>query len=395
MAWGPWAAAVVLVTAALGFHQLALRRSSYLRLHLRYWVGALAAGALVRLPASLLERGLQRWAGIDSMRGSGGQIPLLLHEFLVAAPLGQALCVATVVALWRLRRIRMRAGLPRDLDTLEAVSFATSAALGYAIVKVLEFWLGAASRGLDVVRGGLAVLCFVLLAALWGFELGRHSHRGLSSRQFSVAWLLSALFTGICDRMIFRGGAGSLLAVVPLVLAMLFVAWVGWRSTTPEERLSVAGRASILTSAPAPSLGAIKEAFRRHDQPITIRWIALGAFVTTGLIATAVAAAVLLGHRLGLDFSAVDRAEAGAEAMGPTALLGACVLLAFPAAGYLLARASSARSVLEPALASVLAIVLVLVFMGMMAPTSIVFVIAFAPIAFALTCAGAWLGSGG
>jgi hypothetical protein len=33
--------------------------------------------------------------------------------------------------------------------------------------------------------------------------------------------------------------------------------------------------------------------------------------------------------------------------------------------------------------------------MGMMAPTSVVFVIAFAPIAFALACAGAWLGLSG
>jgi hypothetical protein len=38
--------------------------------------------------------------------------------------------------------------------------------------------------------------------------------------------------------------------------------------------------------------------------------------------------------------------------------------------------------------------VLVMVFMGMLAPASVVFIIAFAPIAFALSCAGAWLGLG-
>jgi hypothetical protein len=36
--------------------------------------------------------------------------------------------------------------------------------------------------------------------------------------------------------------------------------------------------------------------------------------------------------------------------------------------------------------------VLVLVFMGMLAPTSVVFAIAFAPIAFVLSCVGAWVG---
>jgi hypothetical protein len=45
-------------------------------------------------------------------------------------------------------------------------------------------------------------------------------------------------------------------------------------------------------------------------------------------------------------------------------------------------------------MASALAIVLVMVLMGLVAPTSVVFAIAFAPIAFALSCAGAWVGIG-
>jgi hypothetical protein len=46
-------------------------------------------------------------------------------------------------------------------------------------------------------------------------------------------------------------------------------------------------------------------------------------------------------------------------------------------------------------MASSLAMVLVMVFMGMLAPVSVVFAVAFAPVAFALTCVGAWLGLGG
>ncbi len=47
---------------------------------------------------------------------------------------------------------------------------------------------------------------------------------------------------------------------------------------------------------------------------------------------------------------------------------------------------------LEPALASGLAIVLILVLLGLAAPVALVFALAFSPIAWALACAGAWVG---
>jgi hypothetical protein len=186
----------------------------------------------------------------------------------------------------------------------------------------------------------------------------------------------------------------ALLSALPLLASMLLVAYALWVTQGGQGSSSGGALSSMLASAPAPSINAIREAFRRQDRPLTLRWISFGAIVTTGMITTGVVGAVLLGHQLGLDFSAVDRYEAGAEAMAPLALLGLGALAAFPSSGYLLARASGARSVLEPAMASALAMVLVMVFMGMVAPVSVVFVIAFAPIAFALSCAGAWVGLG-
>ena len=91
----------------------------------------------------------------------------------------------------------------------------------------------------------------------------------------------------------------------------------------------------------------------------------------------------------------VDRPDAGASALFPLALLATGGLSAFPGAGYLLARASGTSSVLEPALSSALTILLVMVVMGMAEPTSIVFAIAFAPVAFGLGCIGAWMGLSG
>jgi hypothetical protein len=175
---------------------------------------------------------------------------------------------------------------------------------------------------------------------------------------------------------------------------MLLVAWVLWRDLGPAAGRTSSGRMSMLMSVPAPSLAAIREAFRRHDRPLTLRWIGLGALVTTGMIVTGLTAAVLLGHELGVDFSVVDRAEPGAASIAPLVLLGCGAIAAFPGSGYLLARASGTRSVLEPAMATSLAMVLMMVLIGMAAPTSVVFAIAFAPIAFALSCIGAWVGLG-
>jgi hypothetical protein len=67
-------------------------------------------------------------------------------------------------------------------------------------------------------------------------------------------------------------------------------------------------------------------------------------------------------------------------------------LSAFPLSGYLVARASSAKTLLEPALAAGLALALTLVILGIAAPVAIIFAIACAPIAWALACAGAWIG---
>ena len=51
----------------------------------------------------------------------------------------------------------------------------------------------------------------------------------------------------------------------------------------------------------------------------------------------------------------MDRHEPGASAIAPLALLAIGTLAAFPSSGYLLARASGTRSVLEPAMAAALA----------------------------------------
>lgn len=139
-------------------------------------------------------------------------------------------------------------------------------------------------------------------------------------------------------------------------------------------------------------MAAVREALLHSERPILARWIGFGALVTVGVITAMLVGAVALGNTFGVDFSAIDRAEGAKAVAVPLVLLGSAALLAFPVAGYLIARASGAHSMIEPAIAAGLAILGTLVLLGLAAPISVVFALAFAPIAFGLACAGAWVG---
>ena len=121
-----------------------------------------------------------------------------------------------------------------------------------------------------------------------------------------------------------------------------------------------------------------------------LHWIAIGALVTLGVVLVALAGAVYVGHAIGVDFALAD--ESDVRSSGPLVLLGAGVLAGFPVAGYLVARASSAHSVLEPAMGAGVAIVAAVLLASLAAPVTAVFGLAAAPLAFALACGGAWFG---
>ncbi len=154
-----------------------------------------------------------------------------------------------------------------------------------------------------------------------------------------------------------------------------------------SSRLS---RASFFYVSQPPSLRSVRAALRRADQPLMIRWVVFGALVTLGAMIAGLAFSIALGHWAHIDFSVVDERDVTTTA--PVALLGSGLLMAFPISGYLIARASSLPTLLEPALASALAIVATLVLLGLAAPIALVFAAAFSPIAWGLACAGAWVG---
>src|SRR5690606_28147067 len=97
----------------------------------------------------------------------------------------------------------------------------------------------------------------------------------------------------------------------------------------------------------------------------------LGALVTLGVGLSALAAAIYIGHRIGLDFALADEADLATN--GPLLLLALALGAAFPAAGYLVARASGSRSVLEPALGAALAALAAVLFLSVTTSIAAIF----------------------
>ena len=149
-------------------------------------------------------------------------------------------------------------------------------------------------------------------------------------------------------------------------------------------------RVSSLYVPGPPSISSVREAMRSEGHRITVRWVLFGTLVTLGAMTTGLALSIAFGHWAHVDFSVVDERDVSTTA--PVALLGSGLLAAFPVSGYAIARASSLPTMLEPALATGLAIVVTLALLGLAAPVALVFALAFSPIAWALACAGAWIG---
>jgi RsiW-degrading membrane proteinase PrsW (M82 family) len=354
-------------------------------------LAALGLGALVAFPVELAVRGLAAWTRVNPKEPETGVISSIVVMMLLFAPLEEA---SKVGALWPFRA--------RYLDEGEdGIVLGIGVATGFACVEAGLYLRAETLFGYEgaivITRVVLATAARVFAGALWGYALGRARSRGRrADRFFALAWISATLLRGLFDHLVFGRGLASLFGALPLFAGMLFVSYLGARELAPNALplARMRNRIAFLSSLPPPpSLRQMRDALRKAERPVMLRWIVLGALVTMGVIIASVVGTVVLARRFGVDFSTVDAGEMTGAI--PLALLGLGVLLAFPASGYLVARASGADSVLEAALSTGLAIVGMLVMLGLAAPVAVVFALAFAPIAFGLACAGAWVGIGG
>lgn len=330
-----------------------------------------AAGSVAGGLVTYLERLVLGFTGLDFDVRAAGVGGALMAVFLLAAPLEEGVKVLVVWPLYR----RGRLLLPRF-----GVLYAVAAASGFAAVEgaIAVAW---SPTGLTLARSLLGTLAHLFFAGMWGYALGAGRAQG---RWFSAAWLFAMLLHGLFDHILWGRGPGYLTATLPIVGFMLLASVLVLRRRAPEV-----SELSYLSKA--PTLTDVREVFGQKDHPVALRWVAAGVFVTLGLVLCLLLGGVLVGRQLGVDFALAD--EADMRSAVPLVLLGSCVLLAFPLAGYLIARASrSGLTVLEPALATLAAVVVLIVILALTAPLAVLFTLAVAPVAVGLACGGAWIG---
>jgi RsiW-degrading membrane proteinase PrsW (M82 family) len=326
------------------------------------------------------------WTGLDMSSQVAGNAGSMLFLFGFAAPMREA---SKVAAMWPAFRSK------HFDEPIDGLVYAASAALGFACVENALTLRDNPIGGIWIARTLVALPAHLFFACLWGYALGRVKRIKRPGPLFPAAWLAATGAHGLYAHLVYGRGPGALVGTLPLLLAMAGITFFAVRDLRARgERSSRSSmlleRVSTLYMSGPPSLRTVRDVLRREGQPITLRWILFGALVTIGAMTAGLAASVAFGHWARVDFSLVDEHDVTTTA--PVALLGSGLLAAFPVSGYLIAKASNLPTLLEPALASGLAILLMLVLLGAAAPVALVFALAFSPIAWALACAGAWVG---
>lgn len=344
---------------------------------------ATATGALTFF-VSLLVRGLaEERLGVSEAKETAGDVVAIAFSLFVLAPFDEALRVASVFYPLRSKSLK------RPYDGMR---LAIGASAGFAAMATARHLLSVPAEPLYAVRVVLDAAAHISLSGLWGFAIARQRRRTIGGPGFGRTFLAAIAFGGIASHLLLARSAIAMWAAIPLVASGVLTSLVARRDLLKmsEAPTKKPARSSRLR---APSIEELERALlRRPDRPVMLRWILFGALVTVGVLLTMLAGSVVLGHRTGVDFSAVDDAASIDQSAPPLILLGAAILTAFPFSGYLVARAAAARSVLEPALGASVAIIVIVVLLGLAAPIAVVFALALAPVAFALACTGAFLG---
>lgn len=354
------------------------RRPSPLR---RSWAHGLVAPTTLGLVAGIVGGRLTGSVGLHKDSQALGDWAALLASVAIVAPIHEGLKLAAFLPPHR--------GRSTD-DRLTVSRKAAALGLGYGIAAVALHWASTRLSALSLARGLLLLPVHLFAPAVWAFALARSRSLGLPAGRTTVlAWGLAVAVHGLYAHLLHAPGWAGVLTALPLLAAMAVAVAFGIRALTNSSLFPPSSRAHKLLPPP-PSLRAMRAALRRAERPATLRWIVLGALVTIGAMLVSVVATILLAHRLGIEFGALD--DGDIRSTLPLVSLGVAVLVAFPFAGYLMARASATGSILEPAMGAGLAIVSILVGLGLASPITVVFGLAFAPVAFVLACTGAWMG---
>lgn len=344
------------------------------------WVLALKlviAGAAVAVPIVLLTSYVIDSLGWSAEAGAG--TATLASTLLVVAPIEQAALVIVVWPAYHVHRL-LRIGT--------AVSAGLLSASGFGVVHLIERTTFAS--GQELVLPTLAVFSIRALAtAFWASTLATSKAR--FRHFFPVAWLVATALDGWMRYRLRSAGAGWQLSILLALLALLVGSHlVGSKYASQRQAMSAIRQSRLGILVDPHGLGTVRASWQHAHRPALLHWIVGGAFVSFGANILGLGFGIALAHAFGIDLSRVDESNVGA--MIPLLLLGATVLASYPLAAYLTAKASAADSVFEPGVAALISIVALTMLLSMTAPVTIILAIVLAPVAFGLSCLGAWLG---
>jgi len=344
---------------------------------------ALGGGAAVAAFRTYVERLGRLVLGDTALDHAAWWGPL--RTWALGPPLEHLLLLFVFLALMRARRLTLR----RD-----ALLVAVFLGAGFASADVA---LRIAQQPLSAVwalRGLLAPPGAVFCVASWGVALATLRRRRWLYA--SASWVGAVLLQALLEHLLFERGPGWMVLTLPLLVFMALGADMLATALKGRHLLALPvalGSRLHVTLPEAPSFEEMRDALGDRLHPLRVRWLLFGILVNLGVLLTVLGLGVVLGNRVGIDFARAEEADLAAN----TALLwlGAWVLLAFPCAGWLVARASGTGYILEAVLAAATVIVASLLLLGGTEPIALVFSLAVAPAAFALGTFGAWWATAG
>ena len=346
-----------------------------------------ALGGVAKGITAYAEYKATHFTGLDSLSGAAGTSGSMLFLFAFVAPLREA---SKVAAMWPAFRSK------HFDEPVDGLVYASAAALGFATIENAIMLRDHPIGWIWIARTAIALPAHVFFACAWGYALGRAKRNKRPGAIFPLSWTIATGAHALYCHLVYGRAAGALVGTLPLLVVMAVGSFFAVRDLVARgERSSrtsimLERVSSVYAGSGPPSLQTVRDAMRREGQPITFRWILFGALVTAGAMTAGLALSVAVGHYFQVDFSSVD--ERDVSTTGPVALLGSGLLLSFLVSGYLIAKASNLPTLLEPALATGLAILVTLGLLGLAAPVAVVFALAFSPMAWGLACAGAWVG---
>lgn len=277
-------------------------------------------------------------------------------------------------------------------EPLDGLVYAGAAALGFASLENALYCVQFGSA-VYIPRAILAVPAHLLFAGMWGWGLSfwRFRQRNvLGFIVFLVMFAGSAVMHGTYDAMLFSQNPLLILLVV-ILLAMLLLANVGFfwhfKKVSPYRwSLLPAGRRTMQRRA-------VQE---RRRKGLSIGWIAGGTaiYVAIVLVNLVVLAAILVMHMGTGVFTDMESGRLSLLVLAFYALILLVVIAVdFFLAGIVIGRLSRGRTILEPAIAAIIALSLMTILIPRGVGTwAFVMLVFSAPLIFGVGCLGGWIG---